>query len=130
MSKKIMIIDDEPDTLNYLAIFMERNGYKTITASNGEEGLEKVKKEKVDLICLDIMMPKKSGVGFYRLIKKENDLKDIPIIIITGFTKDINPKMDFERFLSERKSVNKPEGYLEKPVDREELLKIIKENIG
>ena len=130
MSKTIMIVDDEPDTLTYLTIFLERNGYKTITAANGEEGLEKVKEEKVDLICLDIMMPKKSGVGFYRLIKKEKDLKDIPIIIITGFTKDMNPKMDFERFLSERKTVPKPEGYLEKPIDRDVLLRIIKENIG
>ena len=130
MSKTIMIVDDEPDTLTYLTIFLERNGYKTTTAANGEEGLDKVKEEKVDLICLDIMMPKKSGVGFYRLIKNEKDLKDIPIIIITGFTKDMNPKMDFERFLSERKTVPKPEGYLEKPIDRDVLLRIIKENIG
>ncbi len=129
MSKKIMIIDDEPDALTYLTTFLEENGYATVTASNGEEGLEKVKSDPVDLICLDIMMPKKSGVGFYRMIKKEENLKNIPIIIITGFGKNTNPMMDFEKFLSERSTVEKPEGFMEKPIDRDELLKIIKDNI-
>ncbi|MDY6857297.1 MAG: response regulator [Thermodesulfobacteriota bacterium] len=128
MGKKIMVIDDEPDIITYLTTLLEEDGYETDSAKDGVEGLEKIKENRPDLICLDILMPKKSGIGLYRELRKDEDLKGIPVVIVTGFKGEDNPLMDFKEFLHKR-SVPGPEGYLEKPIDQEEFLKTIKEQI-
>ena len=119
--KTILVIDDEPDTVVYISSLLEDNGYATVSAKDGAEAFEKAKNGKPDLVTLDITMPETSGVRFYRDIKESEDLKDIPIIIITGISKD------FEKFISTRSQVPPPEGYLSKPIDQEELLKLVKE---
>jgi CheY-like chemotaxis protein len=119
--KTVLVIDDEPDTVVYISSLLEDNGYATIAAKDGAEALEKVKGGRPDLITLDITMPEKSGVRFYRDIKESEEWKDIPIIIITGISKD------FEKFISTRRQVPPPEGYLSKPIDQEELLKLAKD---
>ncbi len=118
--RTVLIIDDEPDVREYLTALLEDNGYVTVTAADGNEGLEKVKQKAPDLITLDITMPEKSGVRFYRDMKESDELKGIPIIIVTGISKD------FERFISTRSQVPPPEGYLSKPIDRDEILKLAK----
>lgn len=119
--KTVLVIDDEPDTVVYISSLLEDNGYATIAAKDGAEALEKVKGGRPDLITLDITMPEKSGVRFYRDIKESEEWKDIPIIIITGISKD------FEKFISTRRQVPPPEGYLSKPIDQEELLKLARD---
>ena len=119
--KKILVIDDEPDVVIYLTTLLEDNGFSTITASNGEEGLSKVKSEKPDLVSLDISMPEKSGVKFFREIQGDPDISEIPVIIVTGVSQD------FEKFIKTRKQVRPPAGYLAKPIDREEFIKQVKE---
>jgi len=84
--KKILAIDDEPDERLYLATLLEDNGYATDTAEDGNEGMEKAKAAPPDLITLDISMPEKSGVRFYREIRKDPELAKIPIVIVTGVT--------------------------------------------
>jgi CheY-like chemotaxis protein len=118
--KTILVIDDEPDVTVYLSTLLEDNGYDTVVAKDGAEALDKVKEARPDLITLDITMPETSGVRFYRDIKENDALKDIPIIIVTGISQD------FERFISTRKQVPPPEGYIAKPVDRDEILKLVK----
>ncbi len=122
--KKILIVDDEPDVLDYLTTFFEDNDFTTLTAKNGKEGFETAKKEKPDLICLDISMPEESGVRMYRDIQETEETKDIPIVIITGVTGE------FKRFIHTRRQVEPPAGYFEKPIDREELLAKVKEILG
>lgn len=70
-TKKILIIDDEPDARAYLKAILEEDGYETMTASEGEEGLKKAQETPPHLILLDLMMPKKSGVKFLNEIKQE-----------------------------------------------------------
>jgi len=118
--KTILIIDDEPDTLTYFTSVLEDQGYKIITALNGEEGLQAARMNKPNLVTLDISMPEKSGVRCYREFKESPDLKDIPIIIITGVAED------FKTFISTRKRVPPPEGYISKPVTAEELVELTK----
>jgi CheY-like chemotaxis protein len=125
MAKKILIIDDEEDVLTYLKTLFEENGYETAVAMNGKEGLEKIRSERPDLICLDILMPEKSGIYLYRELKKDKDNKDIPVIIVTGFKADEYPLIDFKKFIYER-SVPGPEGYIEKPIDQKVLLDTVK----
>ena len=123
-AKKILIVDDEPDITKWLSVLFEENGYSIITAADGIEGMSKVEKELPDLITLDISMPEESGVKMYRRLKDSEKTSHIPVIMLTG----IMP--EFKRFISSRKQVPAPEAYFEKPVDKDELLKKIKELIG
>ena len=128
MGKKILVVDDEPDIIMYMTTLLEENGYDTDSAKDGVEGLTKAKENRPNLICLDILMPEKSGIGLYRELRKDEELKEIPVIIVTGFKGDDNPLLTFKEFLYKR-SVPGPEGYLEKPIDQKEFLETIKEKI-
>jgi CheY-like chemotaxis protein len=118
--KKILIVDDEQDILTYLSTLLEDNGYDTVLAKNGEEALKQMEAALPDLITLDISMPGKSGVKFYRDMKVDDRWKHIPIIIITGVSED------FKKFISSRQQVPPPEGYLSKPIEKEEILALVK----
>lgn len=120
-NKKILIVDDEPDVLQYLKVMLEDNGFSVITAQNGKDAFDLALKEKPDLITLDITMPEESGVRAYRNLYETEETKNIPIIIVTGISHD------FKKFISERKQVPPPVAYFEKPIDREEFLNKIKE---
>jgi CheY-like chemotaxis protein len=122
--KTILIVEDEPDTITYLSTLLEDAGYSTVAAEDGDQALEQVKTSRPDLITLDITMPNRSGVGFYRDMKTSAEWKGIPIIIVTGVTSD------FEKFISTRKKVPPPEGYLSKPIDQEEMLSLVKKYLG
>ena len=127
--KRILIVDDEEDILEYLTTLFKDNGYETLTARDGKEGYELMEKEKPDLVTLDIIMPKESGVRFYRDVKKNDELKNIPIIIITALTGWGYDPEGFHKFIKSRKQVPPPEGFLPKPVDTEELLKLVKKHL-
>ncbi len=118
--KTVLIIDDEPDTLTYFSSLLQDNGFSTVLAENGEEGLKKVKESKPDLITLDITMPETSGVRFYRELRENEEWKSIPVIMITGISED------FRGFISTRKQVPPPDGYLSKPVDEKQLIDMIR----
>ena len=124
MKKTILIIDDEPDTLTFFSSFLEDNGYNTITAVNGEEGLVQLKTQIPDLITLDISMPEMSGTKYYRTLRENDEWKSIPIIIVTGISDD------FKEFISTRKRVPPPDGYISKPVEGGELLALVKKLIN
>ena len=117
--KTILIVDDEPDVLTYLSTLLEDHGYATTLAKDGEEALAKLKAGPPNLITLDISMPEKSGVKFYREIKEDPRWNKIPVIIVTGVSED------FQKFISTRRQVPPPEGYLSKPINQEEILELI-----
>jgi len=118
--KRILIVDDEQDILTYLSALLEDNGYETFQAKDGEEALRQVEAALPDLITLDISMPEKSGIKFYREMKANDRWKQIPIIIVTGISEE------FKKFISSRHQVPPPEGYLSKPINREEILQFVK----
>jgi CheY-like chemotaxis protein len=117
--KTILVIDDEPDTLTFFSSLLEDNGYYILTADNGEAGLQQLQKQIPDLITLDVTMPEMSGVEYYRKLRTNDEWKNIPIIMITGVSDD------FKKFISSRKSVPPPDGYLSKPVDPDEMLGLV-----
>ncbi len=129
MGKKILIIDDEPDMVTFLSTLLEDNGYEIITAVDGEDGLQKTKAEKPDLISLDLLMPNKTGIKMYRELRKDDEIKSIPVIMVTGFGRDDVPSMDFKQWIQQR-AIKPPEAYIEKPVDKDVLLAEIKKVIG
>jgi CheY-like chemotaxis protein len=123
-TKTILVVDDDPDTRTFLTTVLEDNGFQTTTAEDGAEALKLIEASPPDLIALDITMPEKSGVAVYRKVKEDEKTKDIPVIIITGVSGD------FEKFISTRKQVPPPEGYISKPVEHEELLKKVNALLG
>ncbi|NOZ21398.1 MAG: response regulator [Planctomycetes bacterium] len=124
--KTILVIDDEPDERTYLAVLLGDNGYAIDTAKDGNEALEKAKAAPPDLITLDITMPEKSGVKFYREIKEDPQLNRIPVVVVTGVTGLGGNPEDFHRFLSSRKTVPPPDGFIAKPLDPQLLLDTVR----
>ncbi len=119
--KKILIIDDEEDILLYLSTFFKDKNFDIITASNGKEGVETAVIEHPDIITLDISMPEESGIKALRELQNNSVTKHTPVIIITGVASD------FKRFITDRKQIHMPEGYFEKPIDRDLLLEKVNE---
>lgn len=130
MPKKILIIDDEQDVLLFLGTLLRKNGYDVCEACDGVQGMKKVIEEKPDLVCLDLIMPEKTGIKMYREMRKDDQLKSVPVIMVTGIESvDRWDFKDFKTFIRER-SLPRPNGYIEKPIDKEQFLKAVKEVLG
>ena len=84
MSKQILIVDDDHNAVKFLSVLLSEHGYDPVTAHDGSEGLEKVQQAKPDLIVLDVMMPKKSGLTLFKQLRRDERFKDIPILMLTG----------------------------------------------
>ncbi len=119
MAKKILVIDDDPDTTHFLKTRLEVNKFEVITANDGTEGLEKTKSEKPDLIILDILMPEKDGYTFVKELKYKENIKDVPIIVISG--------KDTLKILFEKEGIT---DYFVKPLDTKELIEKINKRLG
>jgi CheY-like chemotaxis protein len=118
--KTVLVVDDDPDARDFLTTVLEDAGFGTTTAKDGTEAIAAIEEEAPDLVALDITMPEKSGVAVYRRLKEDEQLKSIPVIIITGVSDD------FKKFISTRRQVPPPEGYISKPVDHEQLVRTVK----
>ncbi|MFH1862309.1 MAG: response regulator [bacterium] len=119
--KKILIIDDEPDVVVYLAALFMDHGFSVIAASTGREGFEKAKLETPDLISLDITMPEETGIRTFWDLQGDSATQSIPVIVITGTPGDFNQLHSGEDLKASLAA------YFEKPINREKLIKRIKE---
>jgi CheY-like chemotaxis protein len=117
---KILIVDDEPQIVNSIAALLETNGYETITATSGKEGLEKVKKYKPNLILLDILMPEMDAGNMVSQIRHIPDISNTPVIFLTCLAGEMG---------KENLTPTKGYTFIAKPFDPEELLEIIKKTI-
>ena len=130
MGKKILIVDDDPDVRLFSQAVMEENGYNPVMAENGKEGEEMIRKDPPDLIILDVLMPKESGIRLYRNMKTSKKFKNIPIVMLSGIAE--KSFLRSQKVLTEfgGDPVPNPEAYLEKPVDGEKLADTIKTILG
>jgi len=123
---KILIIDDDPDFVDAMTNLLEAKGYEIISAPDGEEGIEKAKSEKPNLLILDVMMTRKTeGFDVARTLQKTPETKGLPVILITGIKSEMNLPFGFEpdeEFLPVK-------AILEKPVKPEILLKTVEQHI-
>ena len=117
MPKKILIIDDDPIVLKYLENLFTDNGYETHKAANGIEGSRLAEEIRPDLITLDLEMPEQWGPRFYRSLMKNKELKDIPVIVISGLT-------------GSQYSLPKAAAHVSKPFEPDHLLQLVREHIG
>jgi len=115
---RLVVADDEPDQLDYLATVFEDHGATVFRATNGDETLEMVRNEKPDLLTLDIEMPGRDVGEVFELIRKDPELANLKVCVVTG-----RPEL---RGLIYQRAVRKPEGYLTKPVTEEALLMAVR----
>lgn len=122
MAKKILIIEDEPDILTYLTALLEDHGFEAFSVSDRMDVVEAVLAGHPDLIMLDVMMPRRSGVSIYKELRSLPQLSAIPVAIISGFSPEGDGMASgFRRLLSDEK-IQPPSGFVDKPVDREALI--------
>ncbi len=115
---KILVVDDDPDFLQLLEFDLKKRGYEVVSVTNGAEALEQTKAEKPQLIVLDIKMPKMDGYTFVRLLKKDPETQEIPVIILTSY----EPMRDIFRI----EGIN---DYFMKSSNMEGLLEAIRRNL-
>jgi len=130
MSKKVLVVDDDPDVRSFVITVLDENHYMPLVAQDGVEAFEMIEKDPPDLVILDVLMPRGSGIRLYHKLKTTEKYKQIPIIMFTGIA--LNSFLKSQRVLDEFKGeeVPEPDIYLEKPVDPEELAAAIKKKIG
>lgn len=118
--KKVLIVDDEPDTLELVKLVLESGGFKTVLATSGKEALNVVESTKPDLVLLDIMMPDMDGWEVFRKIKEK--YSTLPIAILTA------KAQNFDRLLGLH--VLKADDYITKPFGKNELIGRVKKLTG
>lgn len=126
MAKRILIVDDDPDLVEAVSMLLEAEGFTPLAAYGGDEGLEKARSEKPDLIVLDIMMPGKDGYAVAKELAEDDELSEIPVIMLTAVT-------DYVGTTSYSHGDGKglvADDFFEKPVDPEALVKRIVELVG
>lgn len=116
---KILVVDDDCDFVQLLEFDLRKRGYDVVTAFNGEEGFERAKAEKPDLIILDIKMPKVDGYTFVRHLKREEDTRETPLIVLTSY----EPMKDMFK-------LEGVQDYFVKSADIDNLLIAIKKHLG
>lgn len=125
MASKILIIEDEPDILIYLSAVFEDNGFEVCSVDANDPIADEVKAAQPDLIILDVMLPKRSGVSIYAELRASALLKNTPVIILSGFIAESgNLADDFGRMIS-KLEIAPPDGYLGKPVDLAALISLV-----
>ncbi len=121
MTKLILIVEDEPKNLTLLRDLLQVSGYKTIEATDGEQGVELAKAKKPDLILMDVQMPKMDGLEATRILKADATTSNIPVLALTSYAM----KGDKERILEAGCN-----GYIAKPFDIQKVLKMVAEYLS
>ena len=122
--KTILIVDDEPDVRNFLSACIEDAGFKTEVAADGVEALERIDEIDPDLMTLDMVMPRKSGIKVIRTLRQNPKWSKLPIIVITAHAYDELGSEDFKEFNAFTSGL-KPRYTMEKPVTPAKLVKAI-----
>ncbi len=116
--RRILVVDDEEDVRVFLTTVLEDAGAETLEATDGDEAIALMVKEKPDLVTLDLSMPGKDGVETFAEMRRHPEVKEIPVCVVTGHP-------EFRKVIYDR-AVPPPEGYMDKPVDEEELVSNLK----
>jgi CheY-like chemotaxis protein len=124
--KKILFVDDDLDMRIFLSTVLRTTGFEAVAARNAIEGLQKAHDFGPDLVIMDVMMPQAGGVTLFQDIKKDERLKHLPVVMLTGVSEKafahhlhmLNVRID--------ESLPPPDAYMEKPLDPEKLVATIK----
>ena len=114
--KKILVADDDEDFLRVARAILEHAGFTIDTAENGEAALKAIKRQKYDLLVLDVVMPKVDGIKLFRMVRKSKRYSKVPVLFISGKA----GKMGIDE--QQREVIEKANGYVEKPIKTKEFI--------
>lgn len=114
---RILIVDDEPDAIELIKFNMEESGYHIVTASNGRKALDEIKKDAPDLVVLDLMLPEVDGIEVCKIIRRNAETSDLPIIMLTAKAAEIDRVLGLELGADD---------YMTKPFSPRELILRVK----
>jgi CheY-like chemotaxis protein len=126
---KILVVDDEPDVATYLASVLEDAGMRVEVAHDGDEGLAAIRREPPDLISLDLVMPRKSGIRLLAELRRHREWSRIPVVVVTAHARDPEVRSGLDSVLAES-TMTGPSLYLEKPVTPDSYLHGICQVLG
>lgn len=126
----VLVVDDEPDVVTYLTTLLEDHGYRTRSAGDADSAMSEMRARKPDLICIDIMMPRRSGLSLYHQVKTDPGLKDVPIIVVSAFSRLEDFTGQKFRRLFPDESVPEPNDFIEKPVNVEHFIETVERTLG
>ncbi|NIM95324.1 MAG: response regulator [Anaerolineales bacterium] len=119
---RVVCIEDEPEMIDLVRLILGRKGFEVIGADGGVEGLETVKRERPDLVLLDLMMPDMDGWEVYQQMKADDDTKDIPVVVVTAKAQSIDKVLGLH--------IAKVDDYITKPFGPQELLESVEKILG
>lgn len=119
--KKILVVDDSRTALFMVTTILRKERYELVTASDGEQALEMAASERPDLILMDVIMPRKTGFEACRELKRREDTKAIPVILVTTRGEGENVEAGFQSGCND---------YVTKPINALELLTKVREHMG
>ena len=119
--KKILVVDDSRTALFMVTTILRKERYELVTASDGEQALEMAASERPDLILMDVIMPRKTGFEACRELKRREDTKGIPVILVTTRGEGENVEAGFQSGCND---------YVTKPINALELLTKVREHMG
>jgi len=120
--KKIVCIEDEPEMIDLVRLILGRRGFELIGAIGGREGLETVRRVRPDLVLLDLMMPDMDGWEIYQHMKADEELRHIPVIIVTAKAQSIDKVLGLH--------IAKVDDYITKPFGPQELIESVSRVLG
>jgi len=112
--KSILCIEDEPEMIDLIRLILTRRGFEVRGANGGKEGLEAIRAKRPDLILLDLMMPDMDGWEVYQQMKANEQMRDIPVIVVTAKAQSINKVLGLH--------IAKVDDYIAKPFSPQELM--------
>jgi two-component system, OmpR family, response regulator VicR len=121
-AKRVVCIEDEPEMIDLVRLILGRKGFQVIGANGGIEGLDTVRREKPDLVLLDLMMPDMDGWEVYQQIKADPALRDIPVVVVTAKAQSIDKVLGLH--------IAKVDDYITKPFGPQELLESVAKILG
>jgi DNA-binding response OmpR family regulator len=121
MSKYVLVVDDDPDLVESLALNLSSHGFEVGKAYDGEEGLESIKQRKPDAVVLDVMMPRKDGYAVCAELKADPKTKDIPVVMLTA----VGSAVTTTSYTHRDGMTMEADEYVAKPVDLNALAKLV-----
>ena len=117
MNKKILVVDDEPDITTYMEMLLNEAGFEVLTAEDGMAAMEVAKREKPGLVILDLLMPKGTGIDFYRRMRRNKEIANTPVIVVSALA-------------SRDLAVGKAVAAFDKPIDPDKFLAAVKQAVN
>jgi len=121
----ILVVDDDPDLVESITMKLESNNFRVTKAYDGVEAWERIKEDRPELIILDVMMPRKDGYAVCDEIKKDNQYKDITVVLLTA----VGDAVTTTQYTHFGGKTTLAEDFIPKPIDLDKLMGIVKENL-